>query len=397
MNTKGINLRYSLLQGFYWSFFCPIIGFATVYLVSLGIDPMKIGLIMSLGNILSVILQPIVAGIADKSKKVSLKGITIAIFILTVIPVIITMVFNPGRNTAVVLYIISSVFAWTLSPLVNSFAVYYINRGIKVNFGMARALGSLLFAGASAVLGILIKSRGMHMRNIITLILGALLISTILSFKMNDKDDPHLTHELIEENRNIGDFLYRYRGFLIVLVGIFFLNATHNMTNTYFLQIFQNIGGDEESVGIAMGIAALMEVPLMFYSDYFIGRFGSKKFLSFSMFFWVLKSILVMTAWSVPVMYGVMLIQAFSYAPFIPGTVHYTNETMGQKEKYLGQALMTGSITLGGVLGNIAGGAVITDSGIVTFLRLCVIFAVTGAVIAHVGLFMKNRKRQAAV
>lgn len=396
MENRKINIKYSLLQGLFWSYFCPIVAFATVFLVSLNVTFLEIGVITSLGNVISAFIQPTVASMADRSKTISLKGITLFILVLNVIPSLILLFGSPNRLTSIILYVIIMVLAWTLHPLINSFGVYYINLGYKLNFGVSRAVGSALFAVTSVILGFLVKNYGVPMIHLVTIILAICSILVITTFSMDEKNDPQIQH-----NNDLGDykgsFIRRHSSYIILLVGVFLLFATHNMTNTYFLQILQNIGGDEKNVGIAMAIAAIAEVPLMVFSDYFIRKFGSVKFLSFSMIFWVVKAVAIMYTGNVLLFYGVMLFQAFSYAPFVPGSVHYTNEVMDGKEKYLGQALMTGSITLGGVLGNIAGAKIITSNGIKGLLYLCTIFAIFGAIIGVTGLLKDTKSNDKVI
>ena len=47
-----------------------------------------------------------------------------------------------------------------LQPLVNSVSIYYINRGVNVDFGIARGIGSLLYAVCSSILGALVAQTG---------------------------------------------------------------------------------------------------------------------------------------------------------------------------------------------------------------------------------------------
>ena len=64
LNRTKLMLQYCVLQGSYWASFCVLYAFATVFLLSRGFESSMIGVIIAVGNILGVILQPVVASIA---------------------------------------------------------------------------------------------------------------------------------------------------------------------------------------------------------------------------------------------------------------------------------------------------------------------------------------------
>ena len=65
MNSKKLTAQCAVLQGSYWVAVCAINGFATVFLLHIGLKSSQIGVVLALGNILGVILQPFVAAAAD--------------------------------------------------------------------------------------------------------------------------------------------------------------------------------------------------------------------------------------------------------------------------------------------------------------------------------------------
>lgn len=53
--SKSINVRYSMLQGIYFVGFCTVIGYAAVYLGSIGMSSSLIGIVLAIANILTSI------------------------------------------------------------------------------------------------------------------------------------------------------------------------------------------------------------------------------------------------------------------------------------------------------------------------------------------------------
>ena len=82
LNTRKLMIQYCILQGSYWASFCVIYAFATVFLLSRGFESSMIGVIIAAGNILGVVLQPMVASIADRSEKISLHKLTAMLSVL---------------------------------------------------------------------------------------------------------------------------------------------------------------------------------------------------------------------------------------------------------------------------------------------------------------------------
>ncbi|MBR5897704.1 MAG: MFS transporter, partial [Lachnospiraceae bacterium] len=71
MKIKLWTLRYTLINVFYFVAFATIHGFAAVFLLSKGFNNTEVGMALAVANILSVIGQPLVAGVVDRSDRVT--------------------------------------------------------------------------------------------------------------------------------------------------------------------------------------------------------------------------------------------------------------------------------------------------------------------------------------
>ena len=74
--------RYALVQGMFWMSFSVVFGFSSAYLLPRSFSNTQIGMLIAIAGTISAILQPLIAGFADQSKKVSLKKIIILIALL---------------------------------------------------------------------------------------------------------------------------------------------------------------------------------------------------------------------------------------------------------------------------------------------------------------------------
>ena len=66
-NRKTVNwtIRYTVLNAAYFAAFCTVHAYAAVYLLSKGFSNTEVGILLAVANILSAVLQPVVAGVID--------------------------------------------------------------------------------------------------------------------------------------------------------------------------------------------------------------------------------------------------------------------------------------------------------------------------------------------
>ena len=71
-----LNLEYAGIHGTYWMLYGAVCSFASVFLLGKGYSNADIGIILAVGNVAAVFMQPLLADMADRSKKLSLIGLT---------------------------------------------------------------------------------------------------------------------------------------------------------------------------------------------------------------------------------------------------------------------------------------------------------------------------------
>lgn len=68
----------------------------------------------------------------------------------------------------------------------------------------------------------------------------------------------------------------------------------------------------------------------------------------------------------------------FAFALFTPASVYYTNQMMKPQDQFKGQAYLTMTITMGGVLGSLLGGFILQYSSVSMMLIVCAIVSAIG-------------------
>lgn len=390
---KLLNAEYAGIHGTYWMFYGVISSFASTFLLARGYSNSEIGLILAVGNILAVMLQPFTADLADRSKKVSLIGIT---QIMTIMMMVMTVgLFILGKKSAALSVIFVLILAWhtVLQPLINSLTFKLQECGVHINFGIARSMGSLAYSILCAFLGTLVENHGVGVLpitgEVILVLLMISLVLTKIQFNkakaiqsrkiLTDKGD--VLEDSPQEEINLLDFVKRHKVFFIVnlgVAGVYFSNA---VLNSFMMQIVTNVGGDSEDMGRIFSIMAFLEIPTMFCFDALRKKFTCQQMLKVASICFALKIGACFLAKSVTMVFAAQFLQLFSFALFLPAMVHFVDEVMSKGEAVKGQALFTMMATVTTVFATLLGGVILDASGAGMLTLVATIFTVIGAVI----------------
>lgn len=401
---EGLTGRYCLLQGSYYGVNCAVIGYASVFLLERGMSPAGIGALIAAGNVLSAVLQPMAAGIADRSGRVTLKQMIRLAAAAGAILSLLVGVFGSLKLIAP-LYMALAMIANLEMPLVNAVSVYFSNRGYRINFGLARGIGSLTYAAFSYGLGLLAGMFGAGLIPWASMALYAAVFACCGLFSMKPGTtkveeqaggDGNATAPCApcaaHPRRREPNFFSRYRTFTLTLAGVVMLFAFHNITCTYMIRMMERFGGGSEEMGLALAVAAVCELPTMLLFSRLARSFRVSTLLAASAAGFVVKSLLLLAAWDVNMILAAQVFQAFSFALFIPASVAFTDQVMRAGDKIKGQAYMTAASTLGSVAGNLSGGIVLDASGVSAMLVLACAFALGGLLTVGAAAAGERRK-----
>ncbi len=384
MNRWKLGFQYSILQGSYWAALCAVCSFATVFLLAKGFDSARIGVLIAAGNLMGVLLQPYFASAADGGKSIGLHRMTASLGVLAAAALALQCLGPQSGLMVASLFFLSNTLIQILQPLVNSVSVYYVNRGAEVDFGVARSVGSVAYATVSWALGLLAACFESIVIPGLGLALMAVFVFTMRSMPVLEGTADQTARARSADagrtggNRGILQFFAEYKSFTVTLLGITLIFTFHNMTNSYMIQIVQQLGGGSSQMGTALSIAAVLELPMMVAFAKLVRRFSSGRLLMVSGVVFVLKALGFLLAGNIVALYLVQILQMGSFALYVPASVYYVNETMSERDKFKGQAVMTGTNTLGGVLGSLMGGFLLEIGDVRLMLASGFLLAVSG-------------------
>lgn len=378
---KLLNIKYGCIHGTYWMYYGVAGSFASAFLLAKGCSNAEIGIILAVGNILAVFLQPLIADLADRSKKLSLIGVTQLSAVLLI--VLTGLLFVMKQKSAALWVVYMLIMAWmtTLQPLFNSLAFKLEETGVHINFGACRSVGSLAYAVLCAFLGTLVEAKGVGVLplsgEIVLLMLLASLWVTKTQFDrmVGEKTGKQAVPVLGEcgqvpvadaeeaEEINLALFVKRNKLFVVLnlaVIGVFFSNS---ILNNFMLQVVEGVGGTSEDMGRIFSVMAFLEIPALFFFDKIKERFSCQLILKFAAICFTLKVLLIYLAGSVTMIYVAHLLQTFSFGLFLPAMVSFIGEVMAKGEAVKGQALYTVMTTVASMLASVLGGIMLDVSG----------------------------------
>lgn len=405
--TYKLNIEYSCIHGTYWMYYGVVSSFASVFLLAKGFSNWNIGVTLAVANVLAVILQPVIADIADRAKKLSVIGIS---EILTVMMMIVTIGMFAFSNSMIALSIVFILLiAWhtVLQPLFNSLTFTLEETGVHINFGVARSMGSLAYAALVAVLGTIVEKCGVMSLPVTgEIILIMLIISLILtkksydkgkrmqsaavgndeiseekSVKNSEKADERIVDVSEEDSINLIQFIKRNKFFFLVNVGVIGLYFSNSVLNNYMMQIVDVVGGTSEDMGRILSVMAACEIPTMVCFDLLRKKFSCQLMMKVAAVGFAVKIAICWLANSVTMIFCAQFVQLVSFALFLPAMVHFIDEIMSKGEAVKGQALFTTMITITTVISSLVGGAILDMSGAKMLTFIATIATAAGAVI----------------
>ncbi len=381
------TFRFSLLQAFYWMGACLVYSYAERLLLAYGFRTGEIGLILAAAYLTAVFLQPALAAAADRERRVTLRlGITVCAVLAAAFAGLSLLFTRLPAIFAVLLGALSTV-TLTVQPLINAVGFRYINRGQPLDCSFARGVASAVYALASLLFGAIAARRVEAMLWVYIAVQAALFLSA-LSFA------PHREGVAVRETSEgslLGVFR-RYPAFVVFCAGSMVLSVPHMVLNAYLASITKVTGGD---MSVMIAVAAIVEFPAMTAYSHIRKRIPDRVLLRVSASLYLVKTGLLLLAaylklgaWAV---YASAAMQMLCYAIFVPASMYYANDVVGESDRVKGQMLLTEAGLLSGVISMLLGGFAIQWLGVGPTLILCEALVALGVLIVWLGLSKRKR------
>ena len=385
---KSLTKYYLLQQMAYWAAAAGVMSFATAFLLEKGFAASQVGTLLAAGNLLSCVVQPLLADRADRIGGNVLTRLAVGLTALCMTFFSVLQLIPISRWLFGLLYLMGVFTFDAMMPLLNAICVSYHHQGYAINYGLARGIGSFAYSVAALVIGKVIADFGADWMIWIVLVLLLANIGITLRYPKAEKAES--LEEEKSDSCSLLEFFRRYRWYCVSLLGVMLLAMFHAMTENYLIEVVGTLGGDSSSVGVALFIATLAEMFVLVYFDRVRKYVPINQLLKLSGLSFLLKSVLLLLAPSITAIYVIQLLQATSYGFLSPTQLYYANNKIAPADMVKGQAFITASYTLGCAIGNFTGGQLLEVFNVTALLIAGVAMAAMGTLILCVTVDRKS-------
>ena len=395
MDLKNLNLKYALVNIGFLMLVAGTMGYAYNFLSQNGFADSAIGTIMTCISLLGVFAGPTAGDIVDRSDKITQKMFISGSMILCGAGALVLLLLPKGSVLIIPVVVITFMSASIGMPLLNGMAFIYENAGGVINYGLCRGLGSAAYAVGSNIVGRLWAVLGTR-----TLPVWAMLGAAFTFFAINlmpnaPKDVARgSAKKKVDDSITLFQFFGKYRHITLVVLSLVLMYFCHFIINSYMAKVIGMFvdTGVEKIQGNALFIAAMLELPMMFGFSFILNKIDVNKIIVFAAIVYSVKHVITALCFNVPMFYGAMALQMFSYAALVPAVVYFANEHIDESDRNKGQAVFAASSSVGGLLASFLGGFLFSFVPVRVVLILGAISSVCGTALMIYGLRTINAK-----
>ena len=352
MKKGNATASYALLQVSLWGFYAIVVGYSSSFLYSCGFRDGAIGIVLGVATGVSCLLQLVLAELVSRIRKLTVFRVLVALSVL----MLLSGALMSARQVALGVTGIGLglTVLQVLPAMGNAIGMESIAQGSPVNYDVARGIGSGGYSLLSLLTGQLVSRLGVEVLWMLTAANTLVFLGSVLWF--------HFAGEITgtgaarEKDSTKGSFLRSYPLFALVLLGSILLMVSHNLVCSFMLQIVSHKGGDASHQGIAVFIAAMTELPVMFAFGWLLKKKSCRFWFALSAALLILKPVLLYLAADVYGVYGAQTTQMIGYAVYVMASAYYAGSATAPDDMVRAQSYMTAAIPIGSLIANSTGG-----------------------------------------
>lgn len=361
---------------FYFLFFAAIASYSpymVLYFQSIGLTGTQIGLLTGITPLITLISVPFWTGLADRTNHHRL------VMSLSMLLGVAALILFPFLETFVLVFgiaIVFNIFFAPVSALADS-ATMYMLEPRKDLYGRVRLGGTIGFGITSAIAGILVENQGLKIAfwGGAALFSLGFLVSLKLEHSQNSKEEV--------ANRGRVSVLLKNPYWLLFMLIAFAGGLSLAASNTYFFPFMQELGASKSTMGLALTIGTLAEIPILFFVDRLLKRFEPYGLLILSMVITGLRLLLI-AVWANPTIVVILqLLNGLTFPVMWVAGVAYADKRAPAGLRASAQGLFSAMVmgigmAVGGFFGgllleNIGGRGLYFIFGLVVFLILAIV------------------------
>jgi PPP family 3-phenylpropionic acid transporter len=353
---------------FYYGAQACFFPFLTIYYQQLGLSGSQIGLLAGFSPVISLISAPFWSGLSDATGR---HRLVLSLGLSGAAGGILLMMQAQSLLWLAVAVACYAFFSAAIIPLADSATMHMLG-GEKGNYGKIRLWGSIGWGAAAPLAGLLMDRFGPRGGFSASIVLMAvvLLVSLGMSHSRGHLSVPfwHGVRQVLADRR-----WYPFLG--LVLIG----GMSMSVVSAYLLLYMNSLGANRTVMGLTQTIATISEIPVLFFVNRLIKRFGARPLMAVSIAAYALRAFLVSLATVPETILLIQTIHGATFALLIGAGVTMADELAPAGLKATAQGLY--GAVMGGVgvtTGAVLGGWIYEHYGAPATFRVMSIVALLG-------------------
>lgn len=341
--TKQLNIRYFFLQMLFWGAAVVNYAYMTPIMENKGFTEIEIGILNAAKLLAGVIFQIWVGSFADRyAKKVPLKYL-LALF--AGVTAVLSVALYFVSHDFFLMFFISLGFGMsfvTISPLLDSLSMLYVEHGYPVNYAFCRTGGSLSWAVLCVLAGFISDHAGTGTLPLIQLALAFVMTLLLLSlYWENMEQTGHVSNANVSKVHTVKEILTDYPQFSLFLLASAIMFMGYNLGTTFLVDVITGLGGTHTDYGMAELVMSLSEIPSAFIILKLRRKIPITKMMVCCAVFMTFKNVFPTYTDSVTVVILSQVCELLGFGLFYAGTVYLVSSMLPHQDMVKGMTLIS--------------------------------------------------------
>jgi PPP family 3-phenylpropionic acid transporter len=327
--------------------------FIVLYYQGLGFTGTQIGLLTGVTPLVTFFSAPLWTGLADATRRHRL------LMSLAMLAGAITLLVFPLLNAFVPVLLIAvllNVFVAPVTPFADS-ATMFMLADEKEMYSRVRIGGTIGYGLAAPIAGIFVQDYGLRFAfwGSAALFLLGFIVSQKLVYGQSEVDSPA---------RGCVRSLMSNPRWVLFLIVAFAGGAGLAAFNNYFFPYMQELGANESTMGLALMVGTVAEIPTLFFCNRLIKRLQAYGLLTLSMVVTGLRMLLFAASGRPELVLIIQLLNGLTFPALWVAGVSYADENSSSSMRTTAQGLFSATVLgFGTAVGGFIGGLLLERMG----------------------------------
>ncbi len=362
LNKTGFNLL--LINAFIYITFALYTPYITSYYTKAGMSAVQIGILVTIGPLIAIFIQPLWAVISDRTGR---KKEVLALVILGSALSMYSYYIGKTFLTFFIASFLVAIFSTSMVPLSDAIVLRSAQKH-NFDFSKIRLAGSIGYATMVILSGAIVKSNP-DLQFLLGSIGYFLLFIAILMLPKKECIPSEVIKKVNTPKRSMKERLNLLNIFeskqIFLLLAFAFISQVGLSFHFTFLGVYMTrLGYGESMIGWVNCVAAFSEIPVLFLINRVLRKFSAMTITIAACFFLIFRILLITGESTIFILlsnaiHGITFMAIYySCAVFISKNVKPKNQSTGQSILAIVQA------GIGSIVGNILGGRLVDAFGL---------------------------------